>query len=217
MPPPPFSRLSQTVFITTSGNTVLNVAPLRFMLEATYRRDDGGAAVEDGQSRRGRRLEIPSVKSTVVAFDASAKSVKRTSDRHRLYRRVGCRRGEGGARRSSRAPTTSSQRRCGGAGLQAAGPKVHALSANKNQNDVSRCGDASAVADIPTAFVQVAREVKDGNFVGQVEKKGMRDGVVTLVVNPRLAATIPDEVKQRVGDAQKAIVAGTLQVPTSEF
>jgi len=37
------------------------------------------------------------------------------------------------------------------------------------------------------------------------------------VVNPRLAPTIPADVTERVAAAQKAIVAGTLQVPTAEF
>src|SRR5215470_17193560 len=68
-----------TVFITTSGNTVRkNVAPLRFMLEeATYL--EGIMAA--GMSKTGKAgavggIEIPSVKSTFIAFEAGAKSAR---------------------------------------------------------------------------------------------------------------------------------------------
>ena len=68
-----------TVFITTSGNTVRkNVAPMRFMLEeATYL--EGMLAA--GMSKTGKAgavggIEIPSVKSTIIAFEAGAKAVR---------------------------------------------------------------------------------------------------------------------------------------------
>jgi basic membrane protein A len=76
---------------------------------------------------------------------------------------------------------------------------------------------ASAVADIPRAFLQVAREVKEGRFVGKIERMGMKDGVVSLVFNPRLEAKIPADLKARIDHARAAIIAGALTVPTAEF
>ena len=68
-----------TVFITTSGNTVRpNVAPLRFMLEeATYLEGMLAAAMsKTGKAGAVGGMEIPSVKSTIIAFEAGAKAVK---------------------------------------------------------------------------------------------------------------------------------------------
>jgi basic membrane protein A and related proteins len=216
-----------TVFITTSGNTVRkNVAPLRFMLEeATYLEGMLAASLsKTGKAGVVGGMEIPSVKSTIIAFTAGAKSVNPNFVILTAY--IGNWEDVGAAKEAALAQIEQGAdyifHNADAAGLgvfQAAQTKgVRAFGANKNQNDVApEVVIASAVADIPTAFVQVAREVKDGHFVGHVEKKGIADGVVSLVVNPRLAPTIPAEVTQRVADAQKAIVAGTLQVPTAEF
>jgi basic membrane lipoprotein Med (substrate-binding protein (PBP1-ABC) superfamily) len=216
-----------TVFITTSGNTVRkNVAPLRFMLEeATYLEGMMAASLsKTGKAGVVGGMEIPSVKSTVIAFTAGARSVN--PDFQILSAYIGNWEDVGAAKEAARAQIEQGAdflfHNADAAGLgvfQAAQAKgVRAFGANKNQNDVAPdVVIASAVADIPTAFVQVAREVKDGHFVGHVEKKGIADGVVSLVVNPRLAPTIPAEVSERITTAQKAIVAGTLQVPTAEF
>ena len=64
-----------TVFITTSGNTVRpNVAPLRFMLEeATYLEGMLAASMsKTGKAGAVGGMEIPSVKSTIMAFEAGA-------------------------------------------------------------------------------------------------------------------------------------------------
>ena len=45
--------------------------------------------------------------------------------------------------------------------------------------------------------------MKDGTFVAQIEKLGMKDGVVSLVYNPALVARIPAEAKARVDAAQR--------------
>jgi basic membrane lipoprotein Med (substrate-binding protein (PBP1-ABC) superfamily) len=75
---------------------------------------------------------------------------------------------------------------------------------------------ASAVIDIPRAFVEVATEVKEGRFVSGIKKLGMKDGVITLEVNPRLRERIPADVWQKIEAARQSIVAGELKVPTVE-
>jgi basic membrane protein A len=216
-----------TVFITTSGNTVRkNVAPLRFMLEeATYL--EGMLAA--GMSKSGKAgvvggIEIPSVKSTVIAFTAGAKAVRPDFTIVTAY--VGNWEDVGAAKEAALAQI---QQGCDflfhnadAAGLgvfrAAEEKKVYAFGSNKNQNDVAPdVVIASAVADIPRAFVQVAREVKDGHFVGKIERMGMKDGVVSLVFNPRLEPKVPADLKGRINQAREAIIAGTLTVPTAEF
>jgi basic membrane protein A and related proteins len=216
-----------TVFITTSGSTVRkNVAPLRFMLEeATYL--EGILAA--GMSKTGKAgavggIEIPSVKSTIIAFGAGAKSVKPEFAVITSY--IGNWEDVGAAREAALALV---QQRCDflfhnadAAGLgvfRAAQQKqVYAFGANKNQNDIAPdVVIASAVIDIPHGFLEVAREVKAGHFEGKIERMGMKDGVVSLVLNPRLEPRIPTDVRAQIDQARAAIIAGTLKVPTVEF
>ncbi|GIW40885.1 MAG: BMP family ABC transporter substrate-binding protein [Candidatus Binatia bacterium] len=221
------AEFPDTVFITTSGNTVRkNVAPIRFLLEeATYLEGMLAALM----SRTGKAgvvggIEIPSVKSTVLAFEAGAKAVDPDFEVPKSY--IGNWEDVGAAKEAALALVEQGAdflfHNADAAGLgvfQAAQEKqVYAFGANKDQSDVAPdVVLASAVADIPTAFVQVAREVLEGRFVGRVEKKGMKDGVVSLVYNPRLEHKIPPEVRARVEEARQRIVAGELRVPTVEF
>jgi basic membrane protein A len=216
-----------TVFITTSGNTVRkNVAPLRFMLEeATYLEGILAAGMSTtGKAGAVGGIEIPSVKSTIIAFTAGAQSVK--PDFAVITSYVGNWEDVGGAKEAALALV---QQNCDflfhnadAAGLgvfKAAQQKqVYVFGANKNQNDVAPdVVLASAVIDIPRGFLQVAREVKEGHFEGKIERLGMKDGIVSLVLNPRLAPRIPAAVSARVDAARAAIIAGTLKVPTAEF
>ncbi len=216
-----------TVFITTSGNTVRkNVAPLRFMLEeATYLEGMLAAALsQTGKAGAVGGIEIPSVKSTIIAFAAGAQAVR--PDFAVVTSYVGNWEDVGAAKEAALALV---QQGCDflfhnadAAGLgvfQAAQQKhVYALGANKNQNDVAPdVIIASAAIDIPHGFLQVAREVKAGRFEGKIERLGMKDGVVSFVLNPRLEARVPADVKARIDQARAAILAGTLHVPTAEF
>lgn len=216
-----------TVFITTSGNTVRkNVAPIRFLLEeATYLEGILAALMsKTGKAGVVGGIEIPSVKSTILAFEAGAKSVRPDFQVVTVY--IGNWEDVGAAKAASLALVQQGAdflfHNADAAGLgvfQAAQEKkVFAFGANKNQNDVAPdVVIASATIDIPRAFVQVAREVKEGKFVGRIERKGMKDGVVDMVLNPRLEPTIPVAVKNRLNETRAAIIAGTIQVPTVEF
>jgi basic membrane protein A and related proteins len=216
-----------TVFITTSGNTVRkNVAPLRFMIEeATYLEGTLAALLsKTGRAGAVGGMEIPSVKSTIIAFEAGAKAVNHDFVVTTSY--VGNWEDVGAAKEAALALV---QQGCDflfhnadAAGLgvfQAAHDRqVLAFGANKNQNDVAPdVVLASAVADIPTAFVEVARKVRDGRFVAGIEKLGMKDGVVRLEFNPRLDWRIPQGVRTRIETAREQIISGALKVPTAEF
>lgn len=217
----------KTVFITTSGNTVRpNVAPLRFMLEeATYLEGMLTASMsKSGKAGAVGGMAIPSVKSTIVAYEAGAKAVNPQFQVLTSY--VGNWTDVGAAKEAALALVQQGAdflfHNADAAGLgvfQAAQQRrVLAFGANKNQNDIAPdVVLASAVIDIPRGFVTIARQVKDHTFVARVEKMGMRDGVVSLQYNPALADRIPSAVKDRVEAARQAILAGTLVPPSAEF
>ena len=76
---------------------------------------------------------------------------------------------------------------------------VYVFGSNSNQNAVAPDVTlGSVVIDLPHAFLTVAREVKDGTFRGRVISLGMKDDVVSLVLNPTLAARIPVAVRNAV-------------------
>jgi basic membrane lipoprotein Med (substrate-binding protein (PBP1-ABC) superfamily) len=217
----------ETVFITTSGSTVRkNVAPIRFLLEeVTYLQGMLAALLsKTGKAGVVGGMEIPSVKSTILAFEAGAKSVR--PDFTVITSYIGNWEDVGAAKAAALA---LAQQGCDllfhnadAAGLgvfQAAQQaKVLAFGSNKNQNDVAPDVIlASATIDIPKAFVQVAREVKAGEFAGRIERKGLKEGVVALEINPRLRGRISDDVMARVEQARQAILDGTLKVPTVEM
>ena len=216
-----------TVFITTSGNTVRpNVAPLRFMMEeATYLEGMLTAMMsKTGKAGAVGGMAIPSVKSTILAFAAGANAVNPSFQVVTSY--VGNWEDVGAAKEAALALVQQGAdllfHNADAAGLgvfQAAQQRqVWAFGANRNQNDVAPdVVLASAVIDIPRAFVTVARQVKDHTFVAKVERLGMRDGVVSLVYNPALAARIPADARARVDGAQQDILSGKLSVPSAEF
>jgi basic membrane lipoprotein Med (substrate-binding protein (PBP1-ABC) superfamily) len=217
----------KTVFITTSGNTVRpNVAPLRFMLEeATYLEGMLTASMsKSGKAGAVGGMAIPSVASTIAAYEAGAKSVQPTFQVITSY--VGNWEDVGAAKEAALALVQQGAdflfHNADAAGLgvfQAAQQRqVLAFGANKNQNDIApNVVLASAVIDIPKGFLTVAGQVKDHAFVAKIERLGMRDGVISLQYNPALLSRIPADVKARVDAAQQAILAGTLQVPAAEF
>jgi basic membrane lipoprotein Med (substrate-binding protein (PBP1-ABC) superfamily) len=91
---------------------------------------------------------------------------------------------------------------------------VYGFGSNKNQNalapDVIL---ASAVLDVPEAFLTVAKAVQEKGVQGGEDDLGMKEGVVTLEYNDKLKSKIPASVLKKVEDDKKAIIAGTLHVP----
>lgn len=216
-----------TVFITTSGNTVRkNVAPIRLLLEeSTYLA--GMLAAHMSKTGRGGLIggiDIPAVKSTFLAFIAGAKAVKPDFVATSSY--VGNWEDVGAAKEAALALIQQGSdvlfHNADAAGLgvfQAAQAKqVFAFGSNKNQNDVAPdVIVASAVIDIPGAFLRVAQEVQEGRFVAKIEKLGMKDGVVSFAYNPRLQHRIPPEAMAAIDVARQRIIDGSLIVPTAEF
>ena len=96
--------------------------------------------------------------------------------------------------------------------------KILAFGTNKDQNSLAPdIVLASAVIDIPKAFVDVAREVHSGAFRSRSIRFGLRDGVVSLVWNPGLASRVPKAVADLVEETKAKIAAGTVTVPRGNF
>jgi basic membrane protein A and related proteins len=216
-----------TVFITTSGNTVRpNVAPIVFRLEeATFLLGELAARMAPtGSACAVGGMEIPSVKSTFLAFQAGAARVR--ADYPVTVSYIGNWDDVGAARTATLALIDRGCRfvlqnadAAGPGVFQAAGERgIFAFGSNRAQHEVAPAAVlASAAIDIPAAFLAIAREVKDGTFKARIIEKRMADGAISVVYSPTLAAKIPADVRGLVDATEAAIRAGTLKVPTAEF
>ena len=217
----------KTVFVTTSGNTVRpNVAPIVFRLEeATFLLGELAARMApDGSACAVGGMEIPSVKSTFLAFAGGAAHARAGYPVATSY--VGNWDDVGAARTATLALIDRGCRfifqnadAAGPGVFQAAAERgVYAFGSNRAQHAVSpQAVLASAVIDIPAAFVAVAREVKDGTFTGRIIEKHMADGAIGVVYNPDLEGKIPPDVRTALAATEAAIRSGSLKVPTAEF
>ena len=221
---PDFPR---TVFITTSGSTVRpNVAPIVFRLEqATFVLGDLAARMApDGKACAVGGMDIPSVRSTFLAFAAGAAHAH--PDYPVTISYVGSWDDVGAARTATSALIDRGCRfvlqnadAAGPGVFQAAAERgIFAFGSNRPQELLAlNAVLASAVIDIPGAFVAVAREVKDGTFQARIIERTMKDGTIAISYNPALVAKIPADVSLAVAATEKAVREGTLTVPTAEF
>jgi basic membrane protein A len=91
--------------------------------------------------------------------------------------------------------------------------KIYAFGANRNQNDIiPDTVLASAVTDIPRAFLNLATQIKAGSFHPGMIEFGMKDGEVNVVYNPALLPQIPPGALDAARAAEREIVAGKIDV-----
>ena len=217
----------KTVFITTSGSSVApNVSPMVFQLEqATYLL----GIIAARESKTGRAgvvggIKLPSIASTFLAFREGAKSVNPKFEVKEIY--TGNFDDAGAAKLATLSLINAGcdfifhQANEAGRGVfQACSErKVRCFGSNKNQNDLAPDVIlASAVLDMPSAFVYMARTVRDHRFQPHVYWLGMREGIVSLAWNARLKGTISPRTIVEVARVQKQIREGTFQVPRGKF
>jgi basic membrane protein A len=218
------AEFPKTVFITTSGTTVLpNVAPMRFELEeATYLL----GVIAARESKTGKAglvggINLPSIASTFLAFKAGAQSVNPKFDVREIY--TGNFDDLGAARLATLSLINAGadfilhQANEAGRGVFQACQerKVRCFGSNKNQNDLAPdVIVASAVLDVPGAITKMASTVKSGQFKAAIQYFGMNEGVVTLVWNDALKAQVKPETVAEVSRLEQEIKAGRLKVPT---
>jgi basic membrane lipoprotein Med (substrate-binding protein (PBP1-ABC) superfamily) len=217
----------KTVFITTSGSSVApNVSPMVFQLEqATYLL--GVIAARESKSGKAGLvggINLPSIASTFLAFKAGAQSVDPKFEVKEIY--TGNFDDVGAARLATLSLINAGcdfifhQANEAGKGVFQACQerKVRAFGSNKNQN--SMAPDvivASAVLDVPGAFVKVAQRVKAKTFKPEVQWLGMKDNIVSLAWNDALKSQMKPETVAEVDKLQKQILDGTLVVPRGKF
>ena len=216
-----------TVFITTSGSTVSkNVAPMVFELEeATYLL----GIIAARESKTGKAglvggINLPSIASTFLAFKAGAQSVNPKFEVKEIY--TGNFDDLGAAKLATQSLANAGadfifhQANEAGRGVfQACSErKIRCFGSNKNQNDLAPdVIVASAVLDVPGAFARVARLVRDKQFKPDVQWLGMNEGIVSLVWNDALKATMKPETVAEVERVEQEIRSGKLTVPRGEF
>src|SRR6266849_1903325 len=216
-------KYPKTIFITTSGSSVApNVAPMVFELEqATYLL--GIIAARESKTAKAGvvgGIKLPSIQSTSTAFKAGAHTVNQKFEVTAIY--TGNLDDLGHARV---APLSLINAGCdfvfhqaneAGRGVfQACSErKVRCFGSNKNQNDLAPDVIlASAVLDMPSAFVYMARTVRDHQFKPQIQHLGMNEGIVSLVWNEKLKPTVSPQTVAEVARVEQEIRSGKVKVP----
>lgn len=221
------ARYPKTIFITTSGSsTAPNVSPMVFQLEqATYLL----GMIAARESKTGKAgviggIKLPSIASTFLAFEAGAKSVDPTFQVKQIY--TGNFDDLGSAKLATLSLINAGcdfifhQANEAGRGVfQACSErKIRCFGSNKNQNDLAPdVIVASAVLDVPSAFVFMAKTVRDQQFKPQIYWLGMKEGIVSLAWNDALKASLSPATIAEVEKKEREIRAGTFAVPRGRF
>ena len=217
----------KTVFLTTSGSSVApNVSPMVFRMEqATYLL----GIIAARESKTGKAglvggIKLPSIDSTFIAFKAGALSVNPKFEIREIY--TGNFDDVGAARLATLSLINAGcdfifhQANEAGRGVfQACSERnVRCFGSNKNQNDLApNVILASAVLDVPSAFVYMAKAVRDHRFQPGIHALGMKEGIVSMVWNDRLKSTVSPVTVAEVVRVEKQIRDGALQVPRGKL
>lgn len=93
---------------------------------------------------------------------------------------------------------------------------IYAFGVFTNQNNIAPdVVLASAVTSTPRAFLKIAREVKDKQFHTGMLVYGMRDGMVSVVFNPKLEAQVPASALERTRKTEQELATGQLVIPAT--
>ena len=217
------AQYPQTIFITTSGNTVAqNVAPMRFQIEeATYLL--GVIAARESKSGKAGLvggINVPSIASSFLAFKAGAHSVNPNFEVREIYTGnfddLGAAKIAALSLINGGADFLFHQANEAGRGVfQACSErKVRCFGANADQRALAPdVIVASAVVDVAGAYVQMAKIVREGRFKPQIQHFGADDGTVGVVWNEKLKPTISPETIAEVERLTQGIKNGTVKPP----
>jgi basic membrane protein A and related proteins len=214
----------KTVFVTTSGSrTAPNLAPIVFELEqAAYLCGlAAGRLSKSGKAGMVGGVELPSIKSTFLAFEAGFKAANPAGTATSVF--TGSFEDVAGAKAASLALADkgadflfqNADAAALGVFKAAEDRGIRAFGTNKDQNALSPAILASAVLDMPRAFVETARRVRAGTFDGKPLRYGLGSGVVSFVLSP--SANVPQPVRDELKAAEEKIRTGALVVPRGNF
>lgn len=212
-----------TIFITTSGSTVTkNVAPMRFQIEeATYLL----GVIAARESKTGKAglvggINVPSIASSFLAFKAGAQSVNPQFDVKEIY--TGNFDDLGAAKVATLSLINAGcdfifhQANEAGRGVfQACSErKVKCFGANADQSELAPdVVVASAVVDVPGAYVAMAKMVKEGRFKPEIQHFGFNEGTVGIVWNEKVKPSISPATVAEVERLTNEIKAGRVKPP----
>ena len=217
----------KTVFISSSGGlSGANYGAFRFYLEQGFYLAGMMAA---GMSKTGViatvGLDVPSIVSTFKGFEAGAKAVNPNikivsklvplpGNDPAAYKQATL------AAIAEKADFIIHQANQGAQSVfNAAKEKgVYVFGSNADQNaNESGVVLASAVIVAKPAFLDVAKQVKDGTYKGGVNLIGMDKGAIDFVINPKLADKVPADLKAKIEQAKTDITSGKITVPKDDF
>ena len=215
-----------TVFVTTSGSRVAaNQAPLVFELEqATYLCGlVAGRMSKTAKAGMVGGVELPSIRSTFLAFEAGLKAGNPGAKATTVF--TGSFEDVAGAKAAALALVDQGNdflfHNANAAALgvfnAATERGVWAFGSNRDQNSLAPSVLASAVIDLPRAFVEAARTVKDGRFEGLPMRYGLKSGVISFVWSPAVLGRVPAPVVDEVERTRERIISGELVVPRGNF
>lgn len=218
------AKYPKTNFLVVAGNVKQepNVATLVPKLEeATYLLGiiAGGMTKSNIIGAVGG-MELPVIKSTFDAYEAGAKSVNPKVKVLRNF--VGnfedANKGKESAKQmiAQGADFIFHNADQAGKGVFNAASEskgVYVFGSNRDQNDVA--ADivlASAVIDLPKAFVQEAQAAKDNKFKAELRELNMPTGTIFVAWNKALQSKIPPALLKKEQDAEAKIKSGALKI-----
>ncbi|HRI43295.1 MAG TPA: BMP family protein [Fimbriimonadaceae bacterium] len=216
-----------TVFVSSSGDkTAANAGAFRFYLEQGFYLAGmmAGSMSKSGTVAMIGGPNVPSIVSTFKAFRAGAEAAKPGIKVIETF--TGSNDDVAAAKKATEtaigqgADFVIHQANAGAQGVFNACKEkgVFAFGANEDQNaNPSGMVIASAIIVARPAFINLAKQVKEGRYKGHVELMGMEDGAIEFVVNPDLSAKVPADVLAKIEAARSDIKLGKLVVPKDEF
>jgi basic membrane protein A len=194
-------------FVVSSGSqSSSNVASLTFKLDqAAYAEGVlAGGVTKTGVVGAIGGIELPSIRLTFEGFKRGFLSV-RPKGRVLVsyigkFDDVGAAKEAALAQISQGADIIVHDADAAGLGVFQAAAQAHVLAfgAIRNQNDVvPGVVLASAVTSTARAFLKIATEVRNSQFRPRMIEFGMEDGMVKVVLNPKLEWRIPPEAMKR--------------------
>lgn len=215
-----------TVFISSSGGgTSTNAGAIRFLLEegfyvAGYM---AGSISKTGKVAMIGGDDVPSIRSTFKGFAAGAKAANPKIQVIEVFTKSGT-----DVAKAKQATLTAigqgadvviHQANAAAQGVFDAckEKKVWAVGSNFNQNE-NESGRVIGSAIIqPDAFLNVARQVKEGSYKGGVMEQHMKDGAIEFIVNPLHINEISPALAGKLEQLTQDIKDGKVAVPFDKF
>jgi len=217
-------KYPNTKFVVVAGNVTQepNVATIIPKLEdATYLLGmTAGGMTKSNVAGLVGGGKFPVVTSTFEAFEAGAKSVNPKMKVLTNY--VGNFEDQSTAKEMSKAMLAQKadflfhNADQAGKGMFVAAQQakgVWVFGSNRDQNGVApEACLASAVINMPQAFVEVAQDVQNGKWKAEFRELNLANGDILLTWNPKLKARVPAALMQKIEAAASQIKSGKLKI-----